>query len=120
MRFWKQQLQLFLRGGGGGERAVVTYRCRAVRASRVMESSTEAANLQLSNTEVAEAAIAGVMTPPHSPARRFRTCTFRDPTWLAATYQARPEADKWAPARQPSGPLECLGRGNMQGTDISI
>ena len=98
----------------------MTYHCRAVRASRVVESSTEAANLQLSNTEVTEAAIAIVMTPPHSPARRFRTCTFRDPTWLAATQQARPEADKWAPERQPSGPPKCLGKGNMQGTDISI
>ena len=61
MRFWKQQLQLFLRG------AEVTYHCRAVRASRVVESSTEAANLQLSNSEVTEAATAIVMTPPHSP-----------------------------------------------------
>lgn len=79
MRFWKQQLQLCLMG------AEVTYLCRAVRASRVVESSTEAANLWLSHTEAAEAAIAGVMTPLHSPPRRFRACIFRDPTWLAAT-----------------------------------
>ena len=108
MRFWKQQLQLFL------SRVEVTYRSRTVRASGVVESSTEAENLQHSNTEVTEAAIAIVMTPPHSPARRFRTCTFRDPTWLAATQQARAEADKWAPERQPSEPPKCLGRGKCK------
>lgn len=96
----------------------MTYRSRTVRAGRG-KFHREAANLQLSNTEVTEATIAIVMTPPHSPARRFRTCTFRDPTWLAATQQARAEADKWAPERQPLGTPKCLGR-KMQGTDISI
>lgn len=63
----------------------MTHLCRAVRASWVIDSSTATANLQLSNTGMAAAAIIGVMIPLHSCPRRFRTCTFRDPTGVAAT-----------------------------------
>lgn len=63
--------------------AAGTHLGRAGRADGVMESSTEAADLQLSSTEAAEAAAVGVMTALHSPPRRFWTSTLGDPTGLA-------------------------------------
>lgn len=60
VRLWKQQLQICLVG------PTVTHLCRAFRASEVMESFRGEANSQLFNTEMTEAARAGVMTSPRT------------------------------------------------------
>lgn len=60
MRLWKQPLQICLVGPR------VTHLCRAFRASEVMESFRGEANFQLFNTEMTQAARAGVMTQPRT------------------------------------------------------